>query len=80
VEPERAEGQGRDQADLTTAAAPKANAYPPRRSALAIGEASSRSSVPPERSRNTATEVMTNITVKGNTASSIGPVWSKTPG
>jgi hypothetical protein len=36
--------------------------------------------VPVERSRSIATDVTRNITVKGNKASSIGPIRSKTFG
>ena len=43
---------------------------------MPIGIASSRSRVPPERSRSVVTLVTRNITMKGNIASSAGPIRS----
>ena len=47
-------------------------------SSLATGVVSSRSSVPVVRSRSMATEVTTNITMNGKSASSMGPIRSNT--
>src|SRR3954452_1881207 len=63
--------------DWTAATTPKAMAYPPRKSPLPVGMASSRSSVPVERSRSVVTEVTKNITMNGISASNGGPRLSK---